>query len=284
LGVSSNPGSNPLSSPDPWNWVADDYVDVNVPLLGLFSDVVVSRVRLAPEMRVVDVATGPGTLACRVARHVRQVDAIDFSTEMVAHCQARARALGLSNLVIQQGDGQSLPYADRIFDVGFSMFGLMFFPDRVQGFRELHRVLVPGGRAFITAWAPLEKSTYMLARMRAMQAADPSVPSPANNVLTLEDPDRFAREMAAGGFVDVTVEPVLREREFQTADELFHTLTRGNAPFELLRRKLGEVEWQTRLQGIRSYLAESLGSYPVRLGLTAFLGQGRRAATEPDGR
>ena len=274
--MSSNPGSNPLSSPDPWNWVADDYVDINVPLLGLFSDVAVSRAGLAPHMRAVDVAAGPGTLACRVAPHVKQVDAIDFSPEMVAHCQARARALGLSNLVTQQGDGQSLPYPDQVFDLGFSMFGLMFFPDRVQGFRELHRVLVPGGRAFVTAWAPVEKSTYMLARMQAMRAADPNAPSPANNVLTLDDPDRFAREMAAGGFVDVAVEPVLREREFATADELFHTLTRGNAPFELLRRSLGEADWQARLHGIRKHLAEGMGAYPIRLGLTAYLGQGRR--------
>jgi SAM-dependent methyltransferase len=272
----SNPGGNPLSAPEPWNWVADDYVDVNVPLLGMFSDVAVERAGLAPHMRVVDVAAGPGTLACRVAPHVKQVDVIDFSSEMVAHCQARARALGLSNLVIQRGDGQALPYPEQVFERGFSMFGLMFFPDRVQGFRELHRVLAPGGRAFVAAWAPIHLSSYMLARMQAMRAADPSAPSPANNVLTLDDPDLFAREMTAGGFVEVTVEPVLRERDFTTADELFQTLTRGNAPFELLRRKLGQAEWQARLQGIQRYLAEALGPYPVRLGLTAYLGQGRR--------
>jgi len=110
-----------------------------------------------------------------------------------------------------------------------------------------------------------------------MRAADPSAPSPANHVLTLEDRDQFTREMQAGGFVDVTVEPVRCERAFESADELFSTITRGNAPFELLRRNLGEVKWQTRLAGIRRYLAESMGPFPMRLGLTAFLGQGRRA-------
>jgi len=274
--MACEPGNNPLSAPDPWNWVADDYVDVNVPLLGLFSDEAVSRAALAPHLRVVDVAAGPGTLACRASPYVKQVDAIDFSPEMVAHCQTRVRALGLVNVVIQQGDGQALPYADCTFDLGFSMFGLMFFPDRVQGFRELHRVLVPGGRAFVTAWAPVEKSSYMLTRMRAMHAADPSAPSPASNVMTLEDPDRFAREMREGGFVDVTIELVSREIEFRDADHLFATLTRGNAPFEMLRRKLGDGEWQKRLYGIRKYLTDELGAYPVRLTMAAFLGQGRR--------
>lgn len=269
--------SNPLSAPDPWNWVADDYVDVNLPLLGMFSEAVVERLTLSPDLRVIDVATGPGTMACRLAAQAKQVDAIDFSAEMVARCQTRARELGLANLVIRQGDGQALPYPDQTFDLGFSMFGLMFFPDRVQGFRELHRVLVPGGRAYVTAWAPVENSSYMLTRMRAMRAADPGAPSPAANVLTLEDPNRFAREMGAGGFVDVRIELVTRERRFQDADELFSIITRGNAPFELLRRKLGAAEWQKRLHGIRAYLAEEVGPYPIRLTLSALLGQGRRA-------
>jgi SAM-dependent methyltransferase len=275
--VASNPSSNPLSSPDPWNWVAGDYVDVNVPLLGLFSDEALVRAKAEPHMRVVDVAAGPGTMACRVAPYVKQVQAVDFSPEMVAHCQAQIRSLGLTNVEIQQGDGQALPYPDRSFDLGFSMFGLMFFSDRVQGFRELHRVLVPGGRAFVTAWAPVEKSPYMQARMRAMRAADPSLPSPATNVLTLEDRDLFLREMREGGFVDVTVDLVVREREFKTGDELCQTVTRGNAPIEMLRRKIGETEWQARLVGIRKYLVEEMGPYPLRLGLSALLGRGRRA-------
>ncbi|MGD0835080.1 MAG: class I SAM-dependent methyltransferase [Polyangia bacterium] len=277
--MACEPGGNPLSASEPWNWVADDYVDVNIPLLGLFSDEAMSRVALGPHMRVVDVATGPGTLACRVATHVKQVDAIDFSTDMLAHCQARVRELGASNVVIRRGDGQALPYADATFDLGFSMFGLMFFPDRVQGFRELHRVLVPGGRALVSAWAPVESSSYMRARMRALHAADPSAPSPATNVLTLEDPDRFAREMARAGFVEVKIELVSREIEFRDAEVLFSTLTRGNAPFELLRRKLGDGEWQKRLHGIRNYLTDEMGGYPLRLTMSAFFGHGRRVGS-----
>jgi ubiquinone/menaquinone biosynthesis C-methylase UbiE len=276
--VSQKPGHNPLSSPDPWNWIADEYIDVNIPILGMFSDVAMARAGLTASMRVLDVAAGPGTLACKVAPFVQQVDALDFSAEMLAHCQARVRALGWTNVVIRQGDGQALPYPDHTFERGFSMFGLMFFPDRVQGFRELHRVLKPGGRAFVTAWAPVEQSTYMQSRIRAMRAADPQAASPATNVLTLEDRDLFLREMRAGGFSDVTVEPILRERTFATADELFASLTRGNAPLELQRRSADAQTWQKRIGAFREYLARELGSYPMKLGMTALLGQGTRSA------
>jgi ubiquinone/menaquinone biosynthesis C-methylase UbiE len=270
---------NPLSAPEPWNAIADDYLDVNLPLLGMFSDVVMARVPLTSAMRVLDVATGPGTLACRIAPSVERVDAVDFSAEMLGHCLARIAELGLTNVYVQHGDAQALPFPNGTFDLGFCMFGIMFFPDRPRAFRELCRVLRPGGRAFLTSWAPIERSSYMQTRVNALRAADPHASNAADitrNVLTLEDPDRFTKEMQDAGFDGVSVEPVLRERAFVDADELFRSLTRGNAPFELLRRAIGESAWQERLRGIHGYL-ETLGPFPLRLTMTAWLGQGRRS-------
>lgn len=237
--MSSQVSGNPLSKVQPWDWVANTYVDVTMPWLGSFGEVAIGRARIEPTMRVVDVATGPGTVACRVATMVASVDAIDFSAEMVACCRARVAALGLRNVTVTHGDGQALPYKDGNFDLGFSMFGLIFFPDRPRGFRELHRVLRPGGRAYVTSWAPVEKSSLMLARMAAWKAADPSAPSPQKNVLTLEDPAVFSREMEGTGFADVAVEQVYCDREFRNLDELCAGTTRGNAPFEIARRELG---------------------------------------------
>jgi len=274
--VSTSPPSNPLSSPQPWNWVADDYVIVTMPLLGLFADVAIERARLEPTMRVVDVAAGPGTVACKVAGRVASVNTIDFSAEMVARCQARAQALGLRNIAAIQGDGHALPYADASFDLGFSMFGLMFFPDRARGFAELCRVMRPGGRAFVTSWASVEKSPLMLARIAAFMAVDPTAPPPQKNVMTLEDPALFAREMEAAGFVDVTIEPVYRDREYLGLDELCEGLTRGNPPLEIIRREVGETEWNRRVGIMRDYLAAHHGPYPLRLGSTSYLGQGRK--------
>lgn len=274
--MSSLVASNPLSGPRPWDLVADSYVDVAMPLLGLFGELAIERAEIGPDARVVDVATGPGTVACRVAGMAASVDAIDFSAEMVERCRERAAALGLRNVTVVQGDGQALPYEDGSFDLGFSMFGLMFFPDRPRGFRELHRVLRPGGRAFVTSWASVDKSPLMLARIAAWKAADPSAASPQKNVMTLENPELFATEMAAAGFVDVTVEPLYRDREFRNLDELCEGATRGNAPFELVRREIGEPEWRRRVDIMRDYLGTHYGPFPLRLGSTAYLGQGRR--------
>ena len=268
--------ANPLSSSQAWNWVADSYVDTAMPLLGLFGEVAIERAAIRPTTRVVDVAAGPGTVACRVAARAASVDAIDFSCEMVARCRARAAALGLHNVTVIQGDGQAMPYPDESFDLAFSMFGLMFFPDRSRGFGELWRVLRPGGSALVTSWASVEKSPLMLARIAAWKAADPSAPSPQKNVMTLENSGVFANEMKAAGFEGVVVEPVYRDREFRNLDELCEGTTRGNAPFEIVRREIGDEEWRRRVGIMRDYLGTHYGPFPLRLGSTAYLGQGRK--------
>ena len=86
----------------------------------------------------------------------------------------------------------------------------------------------------------------------------------------------FASEMEAAGFANVTVEPVYREREFRNLDELCEGATRGNAPFEIVRREIGEQEWRRRVDIMRDYLGTHFGPFPLRLGSTAFLGQGQK--------
>jgi ubiquinone/menaquinone biosynthesis C-methylase UbiE len=268
--------TNPLGSAEPWDWVAESYVEIAMPLLAQFAEVAIEKAQLKPTQRALDVATGPGTLACRIAKSVGRVCALDFSEEMVARCRARLQNLEIENVAVTQGDGQALPYADASFDVGFSMFGLMFFPDRMRGFRELFRVLVPGGSAYVTSWAPIDQSPLMLARVAAQRAADPSSTPPHQNLMTIEDPTRFQREMQEAGFIDVNVEPIFRESVFKNIEALCAGLTRGSAPFELLKHKVGEEEWNRQLGVMREQIARSYKSFPVRLGSTALLGSGRK--------
>lgn len=56
------------------------------------------------------------------------------------------------------GSAHGLPSPDAAFDVVFCQAGLQYFPDRPQALREMHRVLVPGGRLALLVWGPIEQS------------------------------------------------------------------------------------------------------------------------------
>ena len=79
------------------------------------------------------------------------------------------------------------PLAGATFDAAFSLFGLMFFPDRKQGFAEIYRTLKPGGSIAITSWAPVDQSPAMQTMFGALRAIKPDLPQPQRAVTTLED-------------------------------------------------------------------------------------------------
>ena len=58
----------------------------------------------------------------------------------------------------QVADAQALPFDDGSFDVVVCQFGVMFLPDRVQGYAEARRVLRPGGTFVLTVWKGLESN------------------------------------------------------------------------------------------------------------------------------
>jgi len=117
---------DPLASTEPWNLVADGYTAEALPLLEKFARDALLLASLPPGSRILDVATGPGTLALLAAREGAMVSAIDFSPAMVANLGRRADEAGLTLADVRVGDGQALPYEDNTFDAAFSLFGLMF--------------------------------------------------------------------------------------------------------------------------------------------------------------
>jgi SAM-dependent methyltransferase len=175
----------------------------------------------------------------------------------------------------QVADGQALPFAGGLFDAAFSMFGLMFFPDREKGFAELHRVLVPGGVAVVSSWAPIARSPLMQLMFGALCAADPSRAAPQTNWLSLENPEVFERELTAAGFRDVSVRPVTHSVPVASAEQFWDVTTRSSAPLVLLKNRLGAAEWRRQSEVALAHLRERVKE-PSSLSTTAYLGFGRR--------
>ena len=149
--------TSPLAAPGPWDLVAPAYSVDLVPQFENYSREALQLAALAPSSRIVDVAAGPGTLSILAAKAGHAVAALDFSSKMVAALRSRVEAEGLASRVdAREGDGMALPYEDASFDAGFSMFGLIFFPDRDRGFRELLRVVKPGAPVVVSSWLPLD--------------------------------------------------------------------------------------------------------------------------------
>lgn len=102
---------------------------------------------LGAGQRVLDVGSGiGGTARCLAREFGCQVIGIDLTEEYCRAANLLSAQVGMMDLVnFQQGDATNLPFDDGVFDVVWTEHVAMNIADKPRLYREMHRVLKPGG-------------------------------------------------------------------------------------------------------------------------------------------
>ena len=108
-------------------------------------ELLVTAAGAGPEDTVLDVACGPGLVACAFARVARQVTGIDLTPAMLDRARAIAADKGVTNVSFQVGDVARLPFPDASFSIVVSRFAFHHFVDPGAVLAEMKRVCRPGG-------------------------------------------------------------------------------------------------------------------------------------------
>jgi len=98
---------------------------------------------------ILDVGCGAGVdllIAAGLVGWKGRVGGLDLTPEMAEKARANLRRIGLPNVEVAVGAAESLPFEDASFDVVISNGVLNLSPVKEQAYRELYRVLRPGGR------------------------------------------------------------------------------------------------------------------------------------------
>ncbi|QDU67048.1 ubiquinone/menaquinone biosynthesis methyltransferase [Engelhardtia mirabilis] len=157
----------------------------------------------------VDACCGTGDLTLALAGAGARTIGVDFTPQMLTRARTKC-----SERRFMQGDALKLPVADGRADVSTVAFGIRNVADRLEGLREMTRVVRPGGRVVV-----LELSTppgavlgglYRLYFTRILPLIGKLISGDGGayrylpeTVLAWPKPEEFAREMAQAGLVDV---------------------------------------------------------------------------------
>ncbi|MBO4142583.1 class I SAM-dependent methyltransferase [Micromonospora tulbaghiae] len=98
--------------------------------------------------RVLDVGTGPGTVAALACGRDALVTAVDAEPSMVDLARRRLAEAG----AVHQGALPDLPFPDRCFDAAVANFVMNHVGHPAAALRELRRVVRPGSRIAVTIW------------------------------------------------------------------------------------------------------------------------------------
>jgi len=118
-----------------------DHLPITLPVL--------EKMRLAPTNNVLDVGCGSGWLSRRLGKLVcdGRVVGMDISDEMVRIARRNSREQ--DNLLFITGEAAEIPWEPNFFTHAISIESAYYWPDPGAGLKEIHRVLRPGGSAWI---------------------------------------------------------------------------------------------------------------------------------------
>ena len=262
------PTRAPDQRPDAWSAVADAYDQFSQQVTLPFAEDAARLVRIGRGRRVLDVAAGTGNFAFAAARRGARVFATDFAPGMIHRLEERARDEGLT-LATAVMDGQAFELPDRSFDVAASIFGLLFFPDHDKGIREMLRVLVPGGRALVSTWAPPprgEMSRIMgLAMAAAMPDAPPASPSGPPPWARLGDAEVLRARLLANGFANAYVVELRHVWVFDELERFTKTIPQAAPPTVAMFESMTPAQRDAFVKAIEADFRSRQGDGPYAL-------------------
>jgi ubiquinone/menaquinone biosynthesis C-methylase UbiE len=240
-----------------------------------YAEDVSARLEIQAGMRVLEIACGTGILT----RHLLGVlpgDATLVATDVSGQMLALAQQVVSPDerLAWQPADAMQLPFDDASFDCVVCQFGLMFFPDKARGVREMRRVLRPGGQVIFSTWHSIERNPVAAMTERVLQQLFPEDPPTFFQIPHhMHDPAELVRLARDTGFAEVSVEAVTRMgRGASARDAAMGAVTGTPLAVRLAERSLAAEPIVARLT---QEIAAEYGASEIEAPLSALVATGR---------
>ena len=202
----------------------------------------IEHVEPQPGYRLLELAAGvgdTGLLAAELVQPGGSVIITDGAEGMVEAAKRRAEALGIRNVEIRQMEAEWIDLPAASVDGVLCRWGYMLLQDPPAALRETRRVLRPGGRVALAAWASPDANPWMSSIGRSIvelgfgEPPDPTQPGP----FSFAAEGRIEELLQDAGFDEILVEPIDFTNRHPSLDAFFeHSATMSINLRETLER------------------------------------------------
>ena len=229
--------------------------------------------------RVLEIAAGTGV----VTRQLRDLlpaeahlTATDLNPPMLEIARAKFRPE--EQVDFRPADATALPFPDSSFDAVVCQFGVMFFPDKDKSYREVHRVLAPGGRYLFSVW-----DSHAYNKFGRIQHEVPGSFFPADPPQFYKVPfsyyqiDPIKEALIEAGFSGIDIAVLTLVKEIQDATLFARGMIYGSPIIDQIRTR-GGVDPDRIVDAVAQALRKEFGANPGQMTLQAIIFSASRRA------
>jgi ubiquinone/menaquinone biosynthesis C-methylase UbiE len=175
-------------------------------------------------------------------------------------------------------DAMALPFEDGSFDAVVCQFGVMFFPDRAKSYREVYRVLAPGGHYLLSVWDSHRYNPWARITHEVSGRFFPTDPPQFYNVpFSYHQADAIKESLAEAGFTDIEAAVAPLEKDIVDIAAFARGAIYGNPIIDQVRVR-GGVEPDRIVDAILQEFRREFGADPGRMTLQAIMFTARKPA------
>lgn len=235
-----------------------------------YADLIVDKCRDLGPSNVLELAAGTGIVSRRLRDKLpveTRLTVTDLNPPMLEI--AKGKFDDADSVTFAHANAMELPFADDEFDLMVCQFGVMFFPDKSDSYREAARILQPGGHYVFNVWGAMSENPFSQMAHEVSSSFFPDNPPGFYKVpFHYHDISTVLADLKAAGWDDVTHDTIEIDKPIENPGAFTRALVYGNPLIDEINER-GGVDPDAVVTAMSDALNDTFGPAPLTMPLKA---------------